>query len=196
MRAPLCPQSPSTDSICAASRHEHRCSGGAMGEVGPCPCPSEKGGGGVGASSAVRDGVFSASGGNDEVVGGGVCSFEQMVSEARVDSRTGCAATLWLLTERSPGVYRLRTPTRKGGVMCKALAGSGRLSEQTICSPNLDLQHRWVKRRGSLAHLVVLCAGSRGRFGDEAISMTMSFGAEAEGAERASAGNCSMPNQK
>eukprot|EP00962_Isochrysis_galbana_P011497 scaffold3223_cov115-Isochrysis_galbana.AAC.1 len=36
------------------------------------------------------------------------------------------------------------------------------------------------------------CAGSRGRFGDEAISMTVSFGAEAEGAARASAGNCSM----
>eukprot|EP00962_Isochrysis_galbana_P014848 scaffold4252_cov114-Isochrysis_galbana.AAC.8 len=58
-------------------------------EPGPCPCPSEKGGGGVGASGAFRDGVFSASGESDEVVGGGGCSFEQMVSEARVGSRTG-----------------------------------------------------------------------------------------------------------
>eukprot|EP00962_Isochrysis_galbana_P033074 scaffold10997_cov119-Isochrysis_galbana.AAC.3 len=40
----------------------------------------------------------------------------------------GCAATLWLLRERSPGVYRLTTPTHRGGVMCKALAGSGRCS--------------------------------------------------------------------
>eukprot|EP00962_Isochrysis_galbana_P012722 scaffold3607_cov114-Isochrysis_galbana.AAC.22 len=40
--------------------------------------------------------------------------------------------------------------------MCKALAGSGRLSEQTFCRTNLALQHRWVKWRGSLAHPVVL----------------------------------------
>eukprot|EP00962_Isochrysis_galbana_P027357 scaffold8599_cov110-Isochrysis_galbana.AAC.1 len=32
--------------------------------------------------------VLSAAVESDEVVGGGVCSFEQMVSEARVDSRT------------------------------------------------------------------------------------------------------------
>eukprot|EP00962_Isochrysis_galbana_P018232 scaffold5253_cov128-Isochrysis_galbana.AAC.3 len=57
---------------------------------------------------------------------------------------------------RSPGVYRLTTPTRKGGVMCKALAGSGRLSEQIFCRTNLDLQQGWVEMRGSLAHLVVL----------------------------------------
>eukprot|EP00962_Isochrysis_galbana_P019787 scaffold5771_cov98-Isochrysis_galbana.AAC.1 len=42
----------------------------------------------------------------------------------------GCAATLWLLRERSLGVYRLTTPTHKGGVMCKALAGSGKLPGQ------------------------------------------------------------------
>eukprot|EP00962_Isochrysis_galbana_P024374 scaffold7467_cov140-Isochrysis_galbana.AAC.3 len=36
------------------------------------------------------------------------------------------------------------------------------------------------------------CAGSRGRFGDEAMSMTVSFGAGAEGAARASAGGYSM----
>eukprot|EP00962_Isochrysis_galbana_P040227 scaffold14553_cov120-Isochrysis_galbana.AAC.4 len=40
------------------------------------------------------------------------------------------------------------------------------------------------------------CACSRGRFGDAWMSMTVSFGAEAEGAARASAGNCSMLNQK
>jgi len=34
--------------------------------------------------------------------------------------------------------------------------GSGRLSGQTFCRPKLALQHRWVKMRGSLAHLVVL----------------------------------------
>eukprot|EP00962_Isochrysis_galbana_P025151 scaffold7730_cov110-Isochrysis_galbana.AAC.5 len=60
-----------------------------MGEVGPCPCPSEEGGGGVGASSAVSGGVFSTSGENDGVVGGGICSFEQVMSETRVDSRSG-----------------------------------------------------------------------------------------------------------
>eukprot|EP00962_Isochrysis_galbana_P001629 scaffold416_cov105-Isochrysis_galbana.AAC.5 len=41
--------------------------------------------------------------------------------------------------------------------MGKALAGSGRLSEQTFCRTNLDLQQgSRVKMRGSLAHLVVL----------------------------------------
>jgi len=40
------------------------------------------------------------------------------------------------------------------------------------------------------------CAESGGRFGDEWMSMTMSFGSEAKGAARASAGDCSMLNQK
>eukprot|EP00962_Isochrysis_galbana_P043051 scaffold16270_cov135-Isochrysis_galbana.AAC.1 len=40
--------------------------------------------------------------------------------------------------------------------MCKALAGSGRLSVQTFCRTKLDLQHRWVNWRGSWAHPVVL----------------------------------------
>eukprot|EP00962_Isochrysis_galbana_P032830 scaffold10868_cov121-Isochrysis_galbana.AAC.5 len=40
------------------------------------------------------------------------------------------------------------------------------------------------------------CAVSRGRFGDAWMSMTVSFGSEAEGAARASAGNCSMLTQK
>eukprot|EP00962_Isochrysis_galbana_P039041 scaffold13969_cov125-Isochrysis_galbana.AAC.1 len=44
--------------------------------------------------------------------------------------------------------------------------------------------------------IMLPCAGSRGRFGDEWISMTMSFGAEAEGAARASAGVCSMLDHK
>eukprot|EP00962_Isochrysis_galbana_P020792 scaffold6107_cov130-Isochrysis_galbana.AAC.1 len=34
-------------------------------------------------------GVFSTSGENDGVVGGGVCSFAQVLSETRVDSRSG-----------------------------------------------------------------------------------------------------------
>eukprot|EP00962_Isochrysis_galbana_P022563 scaffold6748_cov122-Isochrysis_galbana.AAC.4 len=38
--------------------------------------------------------------------------------------------------------------------------------------------------------------GSRGRFGDGGVSVTMSVGPEAEGAARASAGDCSMLNQK
>eukprot|EP00962_Isochrysis_galbana_P036203 scaffold12470_cov119-Isochrysis_galbana.AAC.15 len=38
--------------------------------------------------------------------------------------------------------------------------------------------------------------GSRGRFGDGGVSVAMSVGAEAEGAARASAGVCSMLNQK
>eukprot|EP00962_Isochrysis_galbana_P032163 scaffold10540_cov116-Isochrysis_galbana.AAC.11 len=38
--------------------------------------------------------------------------------------------------------------------------------------------------------------GSRGRLGDGGVSVTMSVGAEAEGAARASAGDCSMLNQK
>eukprot|EP00962_Isochrysis_galbana_P002167 scaffold564_cov101-Isochrysis_galbana.AAC.5 len=40
------------------------------------------------------------------------------------------------------------------------------------------------------------CAVSCGRFGDAWMSMTVSFGSEAEGAARASAGNCSMLTQK
>jgi len=38
--------------------------------------------------------------------------------------------------------------------------------------------------------------GSRGRFGDGGVSVAMSVGPEAEGAARASAGVCSMLNQK
>eukprot|EP00962_Isochrysis_galbana_P035388 scaffold12131_cov112-Isochrysis_galbana.AAC.5 len=68
----------------------------------------------------------------------------------------GCAATRWLLTVRSPGVYRLRTPTNKGGVMCKALAGSGRVTGQVYCRLRLALRHRWSKWLGSLAHHVAL----------------------------------------
>eukprot|EP00962_Isochrysis_galbana_P033990 scaffold11440_cov136-Isochrysis_galbana.AAC.1 len=48
----------------------------------------------------------------------------------------------------------------------------------------------------ALGLTLLSCVGSRGRFGDEAIPMSMSFGAEAEGAARASAGVCSMLNQK
>eukprot|EP00962_Isochrysis_galbana_P047820 scaffold19736_cov112-Isochrysis_galbana.AAC.2 len=40
--------------------------------------------------------------------------------------------------------------------MCKAFAGSGRLSGQTFCRPKPALQRRWVKLRGSWAHLIVL----------------------------------------
>eukprot|EP00962_Isochrysis_galbana_P034723 scaffold11803_cov119-Isochrysis_galbana.AAC.2 len=72
------------------------------------------------------------------------CGTVSMVSEP-FGWYCGCAATLWLLRERSPGVYSLTTPTRKGGVMCKALAGSGRLSGQVFCRHNLVLQHRWGK---------------------------------------------------
>eukprot|EP00962_Isochrysis_galbana_P057956 scaffold30592_cov112-Isochrysis_galbana.AAC.1 len=39
------------------------------------------------------------------------------------------------------------------------------------------------------------CAASRGRCGDAWMSMMVSFGSEAEGAARASAGVCSMLNQ-
>eukprot|EP00962_Isochrysis_galbana_P013629 scaffold3863_cov166-Isochrysis_galbana.AAC.2 len=103
------------------------------------------------ASRAVRGGVLSASVEDGEVVGGGVCSFEQLVSAARVDSRTDVVSRI------------------------SSIAGSN----------------------GAALWLTLLsCAGSRGRFGDEAISMTVSFGAEAEGAARASAGNCSMLTQK
>eukprot|EP00962_Isochrysis_galbana_P003571 scaffold1013_cov108-Isochrysis_galbana.AAC.1 len=53
--------------------------------------------------------------------------------------------------------------------------------------------------KGMALWLTILpCAGSRGRFGDDWISMSMSVGAEAEGAARASAsaGVCSMLIQK
>eukprot|EP00962_Isochrysis_galbana_P046749 scaffold18898_cov116-Isochrysis_galbana.AAC.2 len=43
---------------------------------------------------------------------------------------------------------------------------------------------------------ILPCAGSRGRFGDDWIPISMSVGPEAEGAARASAGVCSMLNQK
>eukprot|EP00962_Isochrysis_galbana_P027240 scaffold8542_cov119-Isochrysis_galbana.AAC.6 len=52
--------------------------------------------------------------------------------------------------------------------------------------------HDGVVRRGGRR---LPCACSRGRFGDAWMSMTVSFGAEAEEAARASAGNCSMLNQ-
>eukprot|EP00962_Isochrysis_galbana_P029533 scaffold9442_cov117-Isochrysis_galbana.AAC.13 len=175
------------------------------------------------ASRAVRGGVFSASVEDGEVVGGGDCSFEQLVSAARVESRTdvvsrqhvtavvdscqygteslfsapfgcncGCAATLWLLRRRSPGVYSLTTPTHRGGVMCKALwqALAGSLSRYFVVQTRIS---SIAGSNGAALWLTLLsCAGSRGRFGDEVISMTVSFGAEAEGAARASAGRCSM----
>jgi len=80
--------------------------------------------------------------------------------------------------------------------MCKALAGIGR------CCGHWTLeQQNWLSGlteafEVALWLTMLPCAGSRGRFGDEWISMTMSFGAEAEGAARASAGDCSMLNQK
>ena len=72
--------------------------------------------------------------------------------------------------------------------MCKALAGS-------LCR-HFVIQS-WISSiagsNGVALGLTLLsCAGSRGRFGDEAMSMTVSFGAEAEGAARASAGGYSM----
>eukprot|EP00962_Isochrysis_galbana_P029108 scaffold9276_cov112-Isochrysis_galbana.AAC.5 len=84
-----------------------------------------------------------------------LCGTVSWIS-APFGSICSCAATLWLLRRRSPGVYSLTTPTHRGGVMCKALAGAGRLSEQTFCRTNMDLQLHWVKWRGSLAHSVVL----------------------------------------
>jgi len=81
--------------------------------------------------------------------------------------------------------------------MCKALAGSGRrVSGQVICRHKLALQHRWGKWHVGLGLTLLSCAGSRGRFGDDGIPMSMSFGTEAEGAARASAGVCSMLIQK
>eukprot|EP00962_Isochrysis_galbana_P029624 scaffold9492_cov108-Isochrysis_galbana.AAC.6 len=75
--------------------------------------------------------------------------------------------------------------------------------------PKLKLQSPWghsgspTRGRqeiggGTLAHRLTMlpCADSRGRFGDAWMSMTVSFGSEAEGAARASAGNCSMLTQK
>eukprot|EP00962_Isochrysis_galbana_P028598 scaffold9059_cov108-Isochrysis_galbana.AAC.1 len=130
----------------------------------------------LGASSAVNGGFLSASEESAGVVGGGACSFEQVVSGSREDSRScvvcvcvsamvgscphgavslftepygcnsGCAATLWLLRVRSPGWC--------DGAMCKALAGSGRVTGQVYCRLRLALRHRWSKWLGSLAHHV------------------------------------------
>eukprot|EP00962_Isochrysis_galbana_P023764 scaffold7214_cov114-Isochrysis_galbana.AAC.3 len=125
---------------------------GAMGEEGPCLCPSEEDGSGA--------------------VEGGACSFEQMVSGSRVDSRAGvvCACLRWWtaasvalfpwIPSLSAGivvVLRLCDSSERGA---QALAGSGRLSSrQTFCRPNLALQHRWVKWSNCVAlgaHLIVL----------------------------------------
>jgi len=49
-----------------------------------------------------------------------------------------------------------KTPTRKGGVMCKALACSGRVTGQAFCRLRLALQHRRSIWRGSLALHIAL----------------------------------------
>eukprot|EP00962_Isochrysis_galbana_P005867 scaffold1579_cov185-Isochrysis_galbana.AAC.1 len=64
--------------------------------------------------------------------------------------RAGCvrvAAFAWRVEvssawvcRRSPVVYRLTTPTHRGGVMCKALAGRDRCSGQQSCRHRLALR--------------------------------------------------------
>eukprot|EP00962_Isochrysis_galbana_P053330 scaffold24758_cov129-Isochrysis_galbana.AAC.2 len=81
---------------------------------------------------------------------------------------------------------------------------SGRLlhAKPKIDELSTDLRHetptRWLSSiAGALGVALWLtmlsCAGSRGRFGDDGIPMSMSFGAEAEGAARASAGTQPEP---
>jgi len=81
--------------------------------------------------------------------------------------------------------------------MCKALACSG-------IGGSLDrlsfVSSGWLSSTAgafglALCLTMLPCARSRGRFGDDGMPMSM-FGAEAEGAARASAGVCSMLVQK
>eukprot|EP00962_Isochrysis_galbana_P049789 scaffold21269_cov119-Isochrysis_galbana.AAC.2 len=78
------------------------------------------------APSAVNDGFLSASGECAEIVEGGACSFEQVSSAKVCHGGQLPVSSVALFPKRSPAVYRLKTPTRKGGVMCKALACSGK----------------------------------------------------------------------
>eukprot|EP00962_Isochrysis_galbana_P009896 scaffold2741_cov134-Isochrysis_galbana.AAC.12 len=80
--------------------------------------------------------------------------------------------------------------------MCKALAGIGRCALDSITVVS-DWLSGIAEGFGVALWLTMLpCAGSRGRFGDDGIPMTVSFGTEAEGAARASAGVRSMRIQK
>eukprot|EP00962_Isochrysis_galbana_P019301 scaffold5613_cov133-Isochrysis_galbana.AAC.11 len=73
-------------------------------------------------------------------------------------------------------------------------AGTGALDSKTVVSDSSQTgSHSQATVSESFAVAIWLtmlpCAESRGRFGDEWMSMTVSFGSEAEGAARASAGN-------
>eukprot|EP00962_Isochrysis_galbana_P009516 scaffold2651_cov118-Isochrysis_galbana.AAC.5 len=92
---------------------------------------------------------------------------------------------LWLCCDSA-------TSQREEPRLWQALAGSqGRYSVVTGWLSGI------AEAKGMVLWLTILpCAGSRGRFGDDWIPMSMSVGTEAEGAARASAGVCSMLNQK
>eukprot|EP00962_Isochrysis_galbana_P017235 scaffold4961_cov114-Isochrysis_galbana.AAC.9 len=94
-------------------------------------------------------------------------------------------------------MYAYGSRLSREGVVCK---GSGRQG-QVLWTAKLSSQtgsHSGHSEAFAVAIWLTMlpCAESRGRFGDEWMSMTVSFGSEAEGAARASAGVCSILNQK
>eukprot|EP00962_Isochrysis_galbana_P004499 scaffold1232_cov127-Isochrysis_galbana.AAC.9 len=90
---------------------------------------------------------------------------------------------LWLF------VLRLCDSSERGA---QALAGA--LCSKTVVTDWLSGNAEAVEV--ALWLTMLPCDDSRWRFGDAWMSMTVSFGSEAEGAARASAGNCSMLTQK
>eukprot|EP00962_Isochrysis_galbana_P045979 scaffold18317_cov129-Isochrysis_galbana.AAC.2 len=78
--------------------------------------------------------------------------------------------------------------TSRGWLVGGWCGGGGALDRMTVISDWLSLSGIAEAFGMALCLTMLPCAGSRGRFGDDGIPMTVSFGSEADGAARASAG--------
>eukprot|EP00962_Isochrysis_galbana_P004053 scaffold1130_cov127-Isochrysis_galbana.AAC.5 len=153
--------------------------------------------------------VVSAPEGCAVVVEGGVCSFEHVLSGSRLlrdgvvcrvfSSLSADCVVVLRLCGPSQGGAQMSTDLRHrpiGVVRCARLwqALAGALGSKTVVTDWLSGNTEAIEV--ALWLTMLPCVVSRGRFGDAWMSMTVSFGSEAEGAARASAGNCSMLTQK
>eukprot|EP00962_Isochrysis_galbana_P005743 scaffold1552_cov144-Isochrysis_galbana.AAC.4 len=115
-----------------------------------------------------------------------------MVSGSRVDSRTEDASALVCNGGQLPVWHCFHGFQAFRLVLWLCCDSVTPQREEPRCLQTYDTDPIAGANGVALGLTLLSCAGSRGRFGDEAIPMSMSFGAEAEGAARASTGVCSM----